>query len=245
MARPEMVHSELVSAWINAVDNLPRDVEKVLLDVTPAPKWLREKNKKQQLFDLLLDNRTARCFMNGHIDGISDLVKQMHKYYDGKISIELTGTLSRRSERFVHSVIAQCMVEHISLVWVGGYVSAEQRTAAQLQRLVHGISPKKKPSDTDKEVWQKSLRLAPLRKIQWSDKSVALFGRACGEVEVEDLRENIVQMAELMVKEDGGSVEMTPTGNLCRALVHSLAQDMGLWTASKGEGTGRHVVITK
>jgi hypothetical protein len=241
----EVVHAELVSAWINAVESLHQDVEEVLVDVTPAPKWLRENKRRQQLLDLLLDNRVARCFLNEHVDDMSDLVKRIHKHYDGKITIKLTGILSRRSERFVLRVAAECMVEHIALVWVGEYVSPEQRSAAQLQRLVHSIALKNKPLGIDKEVWQKSLRLAPLRKIGWSDKSVGIFGRVYEEVEVENLREEIAQMAELMVKEGGGSVEMTPAGSLRRALVHSLAQDMGLRTASEGEGTNRYVVITR
>lgn len=242
---PELVHSELVSAWINAVENLPQDVEEVLVDVTPAPKWLREKKRRQQLLALLLDNRTARCFLNEHIDNISDLVKRIHKHYNGKISIKLTGTLSRRSERFILRVAAECMVENIALIWVGEYVSAEQKSAAQLQRLVHGLALKNKPLGIDKEGWQTALRLAPLRKIRWSDRSAEIFGQACEEIEVKDLREDIAQMAELMVNNGGGSVEMKPAGSLRRALVHILAQDMGLWTASEGEGTNRHVVITR
>lgn len=264
MGRPEVLHTELVQAWIQAVSQLPKENREVLLDITPAPGWLRGPQQVYGLNDLLLDNRVARCFMGDeHIHNISDLVQHVHERFAGKISVKLTGTLSRRSERFVLEVLGQC--RNVAVEWIGEYINSEQSSAAQFQRIVHSLAPKKRTPDISVEDWQMAIKLAPLRRVRWSSKSVKLFARVCSEEKLDELREEIRELAELMVGKPGEVVKRIPIaeigefeigergenlkrtsyGNLRRALTHSLARDMGFRTASKGIDETRHVVIVR
>ncbi|KAK1219926.1 DNA-binding protein SMUBP-2 [Marasmius sp. AFHP31] len=234
---PHLLHPELVEAWSSAVPRLPSGIETVLLEVTPAPGWMRGRYVGS-LHKLLHDTRTARCFMNAHVDDISSLVECIHTRYAGRITIELTGTLSRKSHRFVSGVIDRCRSKQINVEYVGKYIAL-----LHIQQVVHALAPKKGSSEV--KDWQQAVRLAPLRKVYWSDKSRNLVSKACAEGGLDGVREEIREVAEIMADKQRTRLEMPPSDNLHRAMVHSIAHDMGLQTASEGDGDNRHVVITK
>jgi hypothetical protein len=220
-----------------------------MLDVTPAPGGMRRHGRVYQRNDLLLENTTARCYMDAHVDSISNLIQRIHERFSGKISVKLTGTLSKRSERFVVGVLWRCMLKKVAVEWIGEYIGPEQGAAAQLQRIVHSLAPKRRTPDINAEDWQRALKLAPLRRVRWSDTSVELFGRACSEEQRNEWREEIRELAELKIGNRGGVVKKIPITeievDLRTALIRSLARDMGFRTASKGIDETRHIAITR
>ncbi|KAJ8076201.1 hypothetical protein PM082_000619 [Marasmius tenuissimus] len=234
---PHLLHPELVEAWSSTVPRLPSGIETVLLDVTPAPGWMREEHVGW-LHTLLIDTRTARCFMNAHVHDISGLVELIHARYASRITIKLTGTLSHRSNRFVAEVIDRCQQKQIIVEYVGKYVYKYH-----IQQVVHALAPKKLTREVKNR--QQALRLASLRKVFWSNKSENLFSKACAEGGLDAVREEIRVVAEMMADKHKTRLEMPPSGNLHRAMVHSIAHDMGLQTASEGDGDNRHVVVTR
>jgi hypothetical protein len=259
-----VLQPELVLAWIEAVSLLPKECREVLLDITPAPGWLRRPHQMYQVNELLLDNRISRCFMGDrHVPNISALIQHIHERFAGKIRVNLTGTLCMRSERFMVGVLARC--QNVPVEWIGEYITREQSAGVQFQRIVHSLAPKRRTRDICVEDWQRALTLAPLRKVRWSDKSIKLFAEICSEENVDELREEIRELAELtsgkpgeVVKRmpiteigdfeiggRGGNLERISYENLRKAFTHSLARDMGFKTASKGIDETRHVVITR
>ncbi|GME47440.1 hypothetical protein PM082_000619 [Neofusicoccum parvum] len=142
LSYPHLVHPELVDAWICAVPRLPPGIATVLLDVTPAPGWMQEE-RPYQLKALVLDLRVARCFMNAHVNDISRLIERIHEHYAGKITINLTGKLSHKSDQFVAEVVNECLQKDIFVQYVGEYLRADQGSSIQIQHIVHDLAPKK------------------------------------------------------------------------------------------------------
>ncbi|KAF9641536.1 hypothetical protein BFW01_g1519 [Lasiodiplodia theobromae] len=249
MSRAEVLHPELIDAWTAFIPQLPVAVDEsirptVLLDVTPAPGWMRAGGHVCELNALLLDDRTARIFMSWQVDGIADLVLRLHRHYAGNVDVKLTGALAVKSSQFVAGVVHRLLWNNgIRVHFVGEYVDPARAGLGMIRHAVQRLAPKKKTAEV--EDWARAVRLAPLRKVEWSKKSVKLFDRACDGGSVEAVTDDLREVAELMVDERRTRLEMPPFGNAHRAMVHSVAQDMGLLTASEGEGENRYVVITK
>ncbi|OJD33772.1 uncharacterized protein BKCO1_2700068 [Diplodia corticola] len=223
----------------------------ILLDVTPAPGWMRAAGHANQLNALLQDTRTARRFLDAQALDVARLVRRIYEHYGGggggsskggrggAVEVKLTGKLARRSGAFVAKVDEGGGVR---VEFVGEYVEGAEAGVGQLERAVRALAPKKRGTVGD---CARAVRLARLRRVEWSKRSAKLVDRACDGGGVEGVRETLGEMAELMVDERRDRLEMAPSGNLHRAMVHSLAQDMGMLTGSEGEGEGRFVVVTK
>jgi hypothetical protein len=244
MERLQYVRTGLVQTWIEAVPLLPQGIEEVLLDVTPAPGWMCAPHQKMQLDALLLEHRIARYFMNAHVDDFVNLVLKIRGHYAGKVVVKLTGTLSRRSKKFVDEVVSQCEDKFITVEWAGEYVSEEDGAAAQLQRIAHELAPEKKTPQMDAEDWQRASRLAFLRDVQWSEKSRRLV--APGEDDdLDDLKKKINTMAELVVNESHRYLTLPSTEPGYDDLIQNVAQDIGWKTTYEGEGDNRQILFYK
>jgi hypothetical protein len=94
------------------------------------------------------------------------------------------------------------------------------------------------------EDWQRALQLAFLRNVQWSEKSRRLL--APGEDdELDDLKEKINTMAELVVEESNRCLMLASTEPAYDDLMQNVAQDMGLKTRYEGDGDNRQIIFFK
>ncbi|KAJ8076202.1 hypothetical protein PM082_000620 [Marasmius tenuissimus] len=231
-----MGYSYSLMAWRNAVPRLPSGIKTILLDVTPAPGWMREEHIRS-LHTLHLDNGTTRSFMMAHAYDISFMIERIYTRFASKTTVKLTGMLSHRNDWFVAEIIDRCQQKQIIIEYVGKYIYPYH-----IQQMVHALAPKEKTREV--KDWQQALRLAPLRKVFWSNKSEDLFNRVCAESGLDAAWEEIREVAEMMADKQKTRLEMPPD-DLHRAMVHSIACDMGLQTTSEGDSDNRHVVITK
>ncbi|KAF2637085.1 hypothetical protein P280DRAFT_472604 [Massarina eburnea CBS 473.64] len=238
-----VTHAELVQAWHTSISQLPlTGIKTIHLDVTPAPGWMRT-NHTNALHTILHDNRTAHCFMNDHKYDIGDLIRGIHDHYAGReLSITMTGTLSRRSARFVPAVQNHCQDYHINVSWTGTYIFTYSRA---LDQAVYTIAPKTRPPALSLEAWSDIMQLAPLRAVNFSSKSGRLFERACDEAGNEAMQHVLRHIVVFWLQDQGLRLPMPPVGNLQRAVIHALVADLGMFTHSEGEGEGRHVVISR
>lgn len=110
--------------------------------------------------------------------------------------------------------------------------------------LIHEITPKTKSPGINKEDWKSALRLAPLRRVQWTSDANRIFQRVADGSDSHTLRGELRAMGEVMVAEGTMRLEMAPSDNMHRAMLHRLARDMGLRSESEGVGDDRHVVVS-
>lgn len=115
---------------------------------------------------------------------------------------------------------------------------------SDMGHLIHDITPKTKPPGINAEDWKSALRLAPLRRVQWTRDTNRLFQRVADGSDSHTLRGELRAMGEVMVAEGKTRLEMAPSDNMHRAMLHRVARDMGLQSESEGQGDDRHVVVS-
>jgi hypothetical protein len=204
----------------------------------------------------LRDRRIARHFLNRHIGDVSALVERIGQHYRNKITIQLTGTLTHRSDYFISEVIKEVKKTYrcdAEFGYVGRYITADDGTLPRIQHLVEGprsLAPRKKPADMPKEEWLRALSLAPLRRVRWSLESAQTFHKLLlreGPEGFGPVQALLRDIAGLMISDDCDDRLVTrPLKYLHRTLVQYMAQDMGLHTRILGDGhVHQRVLITK
>jgi hypothetical protein len=260
---PQVLRHELVEHWYQGVSQLPSSgVDTVLLDVTPVPGWMRERNTKTtpktlegstmatsagstgwkyQLTALLCDSRTSRIFLPAHIDGVSRLVTRIFQHFERNITLRLTGTLSHKNRQFIAAVTDRCTSLGIAIQYDGQYVNKHQA----LRQTVERIAPKNKPPGISAQDWHSALKLAPLRRIAWTKNSINVCDQISERSGTETVQEVVQNLGLFLTSTDATVLKMPPSDNMHRVLIHSVAQDMGLTTQSEGYNEGRHVIVYK
>ncbi|KAK0615546.1 hypothetical protein DIS24_g11710 [Lasiodiplodia hormozganensis] len=239
------MHQALVDAWRDAVPQLPMDKGLVVLDATPAPGWTRE-GHDDTLEGLLMGG--GQPFLAYHIDGIVDLVRCIYQHYAGNVEVMLAG----RYDTFnIQSLLRICfLLRDFGIKLPQGrqvkFTKSSQVRRKMILYAVNNLAPRK--GTLEVEDWSQAMRLAPLRKVRWSEKSVRLFPDLIFIASMDELTDDMRKLAEVMVDEHGSTVTITEWTQLHhsrRRLIRCLARDMGLRVKSEGKGEDKYVVISK
>lgn len=231
-------HPELIAAWARAVPSLPRTLNEMRPDVTPAPASRRDRH--QLVTDHFLHDRRTQRFLSFHVDDVGALIKMINDDYNGAVPILLTGQLSYKSANLLAKLGS---VSGISLDYVGTWVSTQEGRFAKVETAVDGIAPRKQV----RKVEQKGGKhpFSDLRAVQWSKETAWTYVKVADaedeEVAIADLRE----LSALAIDSARSEIEMQPTGSVRRALQNRFAEDLGPVTTSVGEGDERHLVVNK
>ncbi|KAF4539259.1 uncharacterized protein LTHEOB_10423 [Lasiodiplodia theobromae] len=240
------MHQALVDAWRDAVPQLPMDKGLVVLDATPAPGWAREGHEYTLQWLML---RGAQAFLAYHIDGIVDLVRRIYQHYAGNVEVMLAG---RYDTFHIQSLLRICFLLRDFGIKLPEGRQVKFSNSLRVRRktilyAVHNLAPRKGTPEV--EDWSQAMRLAPLRKVKWSEKAAWLFqDLSTVGGSLDKLTDDMRKLAEVMVDEHGTTVTITEWTQLHlsrRRLIRHMARDMGLRVKSEGEGENRYVVISK
>lgn len=231
-------HPELIAAWAGAVPLLPKCVSEVWLDVTPAPAKKREQNCLA-LNRFVHGKCASRKFLAGHVRDVAALVRSIDEYYNGRVSVVVTGRLSTKSAFFVEGV---SVASGRDVEFVGEWVSSDDARFARIGEAVQRMTSRR-------QTWQgkrcgEMHPLAWLRDVVWDEKSRFVFARAAHAYQEGAVVDDLRRIAEFKV---GQSEELLlpPAGSLRRAFQHRTAADLDLKTVGEGDGDDRHVVVRR
>jgi hypothetical protein len=240
--REKYTHPELIEAWLGVVPQLPSHISSILLDVTPAPGWMRR--KADYVSEALIhDKRAAKKFLGFHIDDIFRIIVNINRHFRGNIQIQLSGTLSMKSQGFVAEVVARTAAAGIDVSYSGNWVTEQKADGLKMQKAINNIAPKQAMRQARKN--QEPFQLDFLRRTRWSKDSKVLMAQVEAEWGEDVSTGHLRKVAEFVVNPSARVLTMEPTGNIRRALTHNLAKDMGLETRSENHGENRFVVVSK
>ena len=225
-------HPELIAAWMNAVELLPKNINSVFLDITPAP--ASKKNQHRVVINAFVhDKRPARNFLLCHIQDVSALIRAIDKHYDGQIPIALTGVVSTKSRFYVQRLQ---MDSECDLDFVGTWVTAEQAQYKKIDAAVDKLASKKHGNPA---LYQH------LKYVEWSKETKWTYAKVADAGEGEGVDQDLRMIAEFIADEERDALSMQPAENLRRAMQHDIARDIGFKSQSDGDGPDRHVVIRR
>ncbi|KAF1933127.1 uncharacterized protein M421DRAFT_415491 [Didymella exigua CBS 183.55] len=231
-------HPGLVLDWINAVPFLPRDVNEIWLDVTPAPAEKRVHHPRWHecgppWFDLFVHgDHAAQRFLGGHVQDVAVLIRALEKRYGGRVSIKLSGRLSVKSVFFVQAIRKEVGREK---EFVGSWVSNEDALGASVSSELCPMA---------RETGRCGMHmLAWLVKVVWSKDTGDLYTELANECSEWMLIRDVKKIAEV---HEGEVRVVLPLGDgLRRAFQCQVATDLGLKTIESGEGGDRHVIVQR
>lgn len=226
-----------VAGWSQAVARLPPGVDEVLLDVTPAPRGVRDKHPL--VWKRFVGGRRAgERFLGGLVEQVAALVRGVEERCGDGMRVELTGWLSVRSAFFVER-LGEVLGREVE--FLGEWVTGEEARVARIADAVRSLAAKKhmwsgkRRGDENPLVW--------LRDVVWDRKTGFLFSRLADEGGEAAAVDDLKRIAESRAGQN--ELVLPPAESLRRAFQHRVAEDLGMKSAGEGEGDDRHVVVRR
>ncbi|KAF2666681.1 hypothetical protein BT63DRAFT_315509 [Microthyrium microscopicum] len=218
-------HDELIEAWAETIPSLPGSLKSVLLDITPAPGWMR-KDRASWVPGFIDERLIARKFVSEHETVILQLIQKIHKRFGEDVNVLLGGQLSQKSRPSLDNILTQSATAGIPVTFVGD-IFPNPRDLPPLSPEVWNAMPKRRGQE---QAWrQKTKRL--LNSIRYHDEHDTIA-----------LLENIAHFAN---DEDTNRLHLSKLDSKQRALVHNMAKDMEFSTKSTGDEPDRVLTIEK
>ncbi|KAH6016249.1 hypothetical protein HBI84_010410 [Parastagonospora nodorum] len=235
-------HHELVSNWADVVKYLPIEgINEVYVDVTPAPHSSRPKARTGLVIRPMLYDKRIGTFLACHTDDVGDLVAAIHKHYQGRAELKLTGNLSAKTEWFLACLDRR---SNLGLDYVGKLYTGDEPCFQGIYQAVAHIVTKEEVNEARRR--SESHPLAWLQQTQWSKDVQWTYAKLVELGEEKGVMEDLRTLVEFKVHAERKVLKFAHTSGYRQAFQQRAAKNLGGFLA-KRESPGKQIriVLTK
>lgn len=252
--------------WIERVSVLPKfSVRTVILDLTPAPMWMVRK-RPDCMRAMVMDGQ-CKLFFDYMGPAIERLIETIHDEYDGRVSIQIGGTVGWNCRQPIFRLIDEAEARHRKKIqFVGDWLSGDTQNPVHLSlpliscRL--GIPREEDVENIGRARRRQSFRdivklgdrtenptldLETLGPVPWSKDSTTLY-YANAQDDEEDAQKTLIQILNFALEKRHGStndsLDFAPATKSKRRLIHRLAEDLDLGSESIGDASQKFVRVS-